>query len=151
MGKLVYLRPEKIIYDTSVYISYLRSGKHRGLADQVENAVFYLHSTVFEELLAGIRTQKEQRELLNFKKPFVEKNRILTPTDQDWEETGLIINQLTVGQKVEFKNLVGLTHDILIALSVRRIGARVITENGKDFEKIRKIKDFKLTVWPSKG
>jgi len=37
-------------------------------------------------------------------------------------------------------------NDVLIALSARRIGATVITQNRKDFEAIQSVKDFKLKI-----
>ena len=40
-----------------------------------------------------------------------------------------------------------LASDALIALSVRDIGATLITCNRKDFEEIRKHKQFKVVYW----
>jgi predicted nucleic acid-binding protein len=40
-----------------------------------------------------------------------------------------------------------LHFDVLIALSVRSHGARVITSNRADFELIRKYRAFELEVW----
>ena len=40
-----------------------------------------------------------------------------------------------------------LHFDVLIALTVRAHGARLITSNRADFELIREYRDFKLEVW----
>jgi predicted nucleic acid-binding protein len=40
-----------------------------------------------------------------------------------------------------------LAFDALIALSVRDIGATLITCNRKDFEEIRRHKQFKVAYW----
>jgi predicted nucleic acid-binding protein len=42
--------------------------------------------------------------------------------------------------------LPALLNDVLIALSARRIGATVVTYNGKDFRLIRRHKEFLLRV-----
>jgi predicted nucleic acid-binding protein len=40
-----------------------------------------------------------------------------------------------------------LHFDVLIALTVRSHGARLITSNRGDFEMIRDYRDFRLEVW----
>jgi predicted nucleic acid-binding protein len=40
-----------------------------------------------------------------------------------------------------------LHFDVLIALTARSHGARLITSNRADFELIREHRDFKLEVW----
>lgn len=42
--------------------------------------------------------------------------------------------------------LPALLNDVLIALCARRIGARVLTYNGRDFRLIRRHRDFALHV-----
>ena len=44
----------------------------------------------------------------------------------------------------EEKGIARLSHDVLIALSARKIGAVVYTYNRKDFERIQAIRNFKL-------
>lgn len=149
-AEIIFLRREKVVLDTSIYISHLVRGFHsEAILDLVRSSVVFLHSIVFEELLAGVRTEREIRELHRFKKNFTKAGRLVTPNDGDWEETGLLVNQLIRKGRMPSLQAVGLTHDILLALSARRLGIRVITENRKDFEKIRSLKDFKLTLWSS--
>lgn len=147
-AEIVFLRREKVLVDTSVYIGHLNRDLYSDLIlNLIRTSVLYLHSIVFEELLAGARTDKEIRELHWLKKPFSGAGRIVTPSDEDWEETGLLVNRLVGKASIPPSKAVSLTHDILLAVSARKMGARVITENQKDFEKIRSLKDFKLTVW----
>jgi predicted nucleic acid-binding protein len=40
-----------------------------------------------------------------------------------------------------------LHFDVLIALTARSIGARLITSNRADFESIRSYRDFDLEIW----
>jgi predicted nucleic acid-binding protein len=147
---LFHLSREKILLDTSVYISHLTHGRHiPSIGHLIRNHVFYLHSVVFEELLAGIKTSDEKNELLRLKKPFLAANRLITPHDGDWQETGLLINRLITKSALPPHKAVSLTHDVLIAISSARLGIRVITENKKDFERIRHLKPFKFSILKS--
>jgi len=66
------------------------------------------------------------------------------PDAADWQRTGRIISQL--GRKYGFEDvfLARLTHDALIAVSARRIGAAVVTNNLKDFVRIQEYVDVKV-------
>ena len=149
-AEVVFLRREKVLLDTSIYISHLTRNLHSDLIlHLIRSSVLHLHSIVFEELLAGTRSDQEIRELYRLKKPFSGAGRVVTPTDEDWETTGSFVNRLIREKSIPSRKAVSLTHDILIALSARREGIRVITENKKDFELIYSLKEFKLTVWPA--
>lgn len=142
-----HLRREKILLDTSVYISHLIRGLHDEVVQNlIRNHVIYLHSVVFEEMLAGVRGAQEKHQLMQLKKPFVAANRIITPTDSDWQETGLVVNRLIGKGQMSPHKAVSLTHDCLIAVSAGRLGVRVVSENRHDFERIQAVKAFKLSV-----
>ncbi len=144
-AEVIYLRREKVLFDASIYISYLIRGRYVSLIGHLaQSSIFYLSSIVYEELLAGAREGKEVRELHRMKKPFHKTGRLITPSDEDWEETGHVIRKI---RQKEGIHAVSLTQDALIAISARRQGIRVVTANKKDFEKIRSFKDFKLTTW----
>jgi len=46
----------------------------------------------------------------------------------------------------EKKGLARLSHDVLTALTARKIGAFVYTQNLTDFERLRALRDFQLRV-----
>ena len=145
---IVYLRKEKVLLDTSVYISQITQGLYLEVIERlISSSVFYLSSVVFEELVAGARSDRELKELHKIKKPFAKTGRMVTPSDNDWEEAGLLMRALVRKGLMPSSHIAVFSHDVLIALSARRQGIRVVTANGKDFEKIRSLKDFKLTVW----
>lgn len=147
-AKIIYLHREKVLLDTSIYISHLNKGYYAdAILDRIRSSVFYLHSLVFEELLAGAHSSQEIRQLHRLKKPFDGADRILTPNDGDWEETGLLMNRLIKKGPLASQHAISITHDILLALSCRRMGIRVITENKRDFERINALKPFKFTIW----
>jgi predicted nucleic acid-binding protein len=72
---------------------------------------------------------------------------ILTPTANNWLESGRILAKMRTDQGFEPAKLRDLHFDVLIALTVRSDGALLITSNRGDFELIRSYRDFKLEVW----
>lgn len=147
---LFYLKREKILVDSSVYINHLNHGLHSDtLRELIRRHTVYLHSVVFEELLAGIRDVREKQLLMDLKKPFLASDRMLTPNDADWQEAGLIVNKLLRKGNLPAHKVVSLTHDVLIAVSSCRLGIRVITENKRDFERIRAFKPVKFSILSS--
>ena len=78
----------------------------------------------------------------------MEKNHpVLVPTQQEWRESGQILNQLRKTRGFQPHKLRDLHFDVLIALTARSCGARLITSNRADFELISSIRPFSLEVW----
>jgi predicted nucleic acid-binding protein len=71
----------------------------------------------------------------------------LTPTEKNWLESGRILAKINADKGYEPKKLRDLHFDVLIALTVRSYGAKLITSNRADFELIREYRDFQLEVW----
>jgi len=71
----------------------------------------------------------------------------LTPTHHNWIESGSLLAKVREDHGFTAAKLRDLHFDVLIALTVRSHGARVITSNHADFELIRGYRDFKLEVW----
>ena len=59
----------------------------------------------------------------------------------------MILAKIRDDQGFEPHKLRDLHFDVLIALTARSHGARLITSNRADFELIRKYRDFRLEVW----
>jgi predicted nucleic acid-binding protein len=62
-------------------------------------------------------------------------------------ESGEILGKMVRDHGFEGRKLRDLHFDVLIALTTRTHGARLITSNRSDFELIRKYRSFKLEVW----
>jgi predicted nucleic acid-binding protein len=78
----------------------------------------------------------------------LERNHpILTPTQNNWLESGQILARIKEDLGFGAEKLRDLHFDVLIALTARSHGARLITSNRADLELIRKYRDFKLEVW----
>lgn len=138
---------EGVLFDTSFYISRYRYGFYGEIYESfVQKTLLFLHVVVFEELLVGMLSQKEKEDLYELKGKFEEGDMIITPNQEDWESTGLILNRVLRGKQLNAKQTVSITHDVLIAVSCGRKKLRLVTENKKDFEMIQRYCPFKLTL-----
>jgi len=142
----------KAILDTSIYLSFLKTGgEFRDLGFLLRPTLLYMSSVVFAELYAGARDQATIRQLENLYRTFDRLDRVVAPDKQVWFETAQLLQQLGLRHGFEATGLARITHDTLIALSARRIGAVVFTRNQRDFERIRKLRDFQLRVYGESG
>ncbi len=133
---------EFAILDTSVLIDQLRTNRHALRIERLDVPVKN-SSVVIAELRRGAVEPKEA-ELVSR----MEKNHaILTPTASNWLESGVVLAQMRSDRGFEPHKLRALHFDVLIALTARTSGARLITSNRADFELIHKYRDFKLEVW----
>lgn len=133
---------EFAIFDTSVLIDQLRTNRHasrfRSLDLSVKNS-----SVVIAELRRGAVDPKEAKLVSE-----MESNHdLLAPTANNWLESGVILAKIRDDKGFEPHKLRDLHFDVLIALTARSHGARLITSNRADFELIRKYRNFKLDVW----
>jgi predicted nucleic acid-binding protein len=131
-----------VVFDTSVLIDNQRTARHsQRMADcpeRIRNS-----SVVLAELWRGATVAGERQFVRG-----IEKSRpILTPTENNWLESGQILARIRDDLGFGAEKLRDLHFDVLIALTVRTHGARLITSNRADFELIRKYRDFKLEVW----
>lgn len=140
--------PAKAILDTSVYLSFLRTnGDIEDLTFLVRPTLLYMSSVVFAELYAGAKDRFTLRRLERVYRTFDRLDRIVAPDKQVWYETGQVLQRLGLERGFEATGLARITHDVLIALTARRVGAVVFTRNKSDFERIRQLRDFQLKVY----
>jgi predicted nucleic acid-binding protein len=102
-----------------------------------------MSAVVLEELYAGAHDLASIKLLDKLYDVFVSANRLIVPDSRDWQKAGKIIAQLERKHGFEEKYLARIANDILIALCARRIGATVVTNNIRDFLRIREYVDYK--------
>lgn len=139
--------PVKVIFDTSIYLPFINDGiayPTGNLKVDLGKQMLYMSGVVIEELYAGAFDIPSIKLLDTLYKTFKSLNRLLIPEAADWQRTGNIIAK--IGKKYGFEDifLSKITNDVLIAVSARRIGAIVITNNVKDFLRIKEFVDFKF-------
>jgi predicted nucleic acid-binding protein len=131
-----------VIFDTSVLVDEARTGRHGQRIESVEGVV-RLSSVVLAELLRGVSARAE----LKFLRTMARNHPVLTPTRENWQESGEILAEIRADHGFEPHKLRDLHFDVLIALTVRSHGARLITTNRTDFELISRYRQIKLEVW----
>ena len=131
-----------IVLDTSIFINHLRTGCHQKRIDSLIGLI-RTSSVVLAELLRGA-TKPAERTFLRA----LEKNHpLLTPSENNWIESGHLLERIRADLGCSPEKLRDLHFDVLIALTARSHGARLITSNGADFELIKTYRHFHLEVW----
>ena len=133
---------DAVIFDTSVLVDELRTGRHREHIESVRGIIRF-SAVVLAELFRGA-TRPSERKFLQA----LTKNRpILTPTEKNWMDSGSVLAEMRSDLGFAPDKLRHLHFDVLIVLTARSHGARVITTNRKDFELIHRYRKFTLEIW----
>ena|ERR1051325_9942673 len=131
-----------IVFDSSIYIDEFRTGRHQSRMGLTRGLVRN-SSVVLAELWRGATTATESEAINRLAK----NHSILTPTEANWIESGHILNRIRQETGFRSDKLRDLHFDVLIALTCRSHGARLITSNRQDFELIKRFRTFELEVW----
>ena len=131
-----------IILDTSVLVDDIRTARYRRRIATL-NGVIRNSAVVMAELWRGV-VEPAEREFL---RALGRNHPILTPTEKNWLESGEILGQICADRGLAAEKLRDLHFDVLIALTARSHGARLITANRADFELIASYRKFQLEIW----
>ena len=130
------------ILDTSVMVDQLRTNRHRERIDALDG-VLRTSAVVLAELWRGVRGPGEHAFLESLERNYP----VLTPTEKNWIESGQLLAKIRGNRHLAPEKLRDLHFDVLIALTARSFGARLITSNRGDFEMIRDCRAFDLEIW----
>jgi len=135
------------LFDTSIYISALRSGNEAALALRriATDAPLWLSAVVLEELYGGA-DDRAHRVIERLERDFDRAKRILVPNLNDWTQAGQVLARLAEKYNYEQIGQGRLTNDALIAMSAARLGIRVITANARDFGRLAEFRNFQWQV-----
>jgi len=131
-----------VIFDTSVLVDELRTGRHRKRMESVDGLV-RTSSVVLAELWRGA-TRTAERDFL---RTLGKNHPILTPTETNWIESGEILSKIRADHGFAPSKLRDLHFDVLIALTARSHGACLVTSNRADFETINHYRKFLCVIW----
>lgn len=134
-----------VILDTSIFINHLRTGRHQDRIESLTGLV-RVSSVVLAELWRGASKSEEK----NFLRTLEKNHPILTPTKQNWLNSGELLGQVRADRGYTPEKLRNLHFDVLIALTARTHGARLVTSDRADFEFIascRAAKGLLLEIW----
>src|ERR1700683_1988460 len=138
---------QPVLFDSSIYITALRTGDEAALALRrlAANAPVWLSSVVLEELYAGV-VPRGRHVLERLEHDFEKARRILVPNLNDWTQTGKVLARLAAKYDSEQIGQGRLTNDALIAMSAGRSGITVITANARDFTRLAEFRPFHWQV-----
>lgn len=125
------------IFDTSTVIEY---------SEEVENlyhSAFFV-SIVFFELIATSTDHSTLKKYSRWRDALKKADRILSPTENDFWETGKTINRMYLNQIAQESKLKTLRMDALIARLAVKSKNFIVTVDIDDFEIIKK--DMKQLV-----
>jgi predicted nucleic acid-binding protein len=131
-----------VIFDSSVFIDQFRTDCHSERIDSLGELI-RTSAVVLAELWRGATTLGEHTVIGDLERRYP----IFTPIESNWLESGEILGKMVRDHGFEGHKLRDLHFDVLIALTARTHGARLITSNRADFELIRKYRAFKLEIW----
>ncbi len=131
-----------VIFDTSVLIDDLRTARHQERIRSISGLI-RTSAVVLAELWRGA-TLAAEREFL---RALAKNHPILVPTEKNWLESGQILGKLRATRGFAPHKLRDLHFDVLIALTARSYGARLITTNRADFEMIHSVRKIRLEIW----
>lgn len=130
------------VLDSSVFIDNLRTLRHREKIRSL-TGVIRTSSVVLAELWRGVANTSDRE----FLEALAKNYPILTPTEKNWVESGELLARIRADHGFTPAKLRDLHFDVLIALTARAHGARLITTNRTDFELINRYRPINLEVW----
>lgn len=133
---------EIVIFDTSILIDDLRTGRHQ-LRIQSITGLIRTSSVVLAELWRGATRAAER----DFVRALAKNHSTFTPTENHWVESGQLLAKICSEKGFSPQKMRDLHFDVLIALTARSTGARLITSNRADFEMIQQYRKFQLDIW----
>jgi predicted nucleic acid-binding protein len=144
----------KYVLDTQLFINAFRDPTanerlqhfHRGFSP-----FEYLSVIVAQELRAGVKRPQDRKALeRNVLKVFTQADRMITPSAAAWHRSGDLLAEMARQEGLEVPRVSkAFANDILLALSCREVGCVLVTDNERDFRRIRRFVQFEFTVpWP---
>jgi predicted nucleic acid-binding protein len=111
----------------------------------------YLSVIVAQELRSGIQRAQDRRALEQHVVHIFERsNRTITPSAAAWQKSGDLLAEMARKEGLEIARVSkAFANDVLLALSCREAGCVLVTDNDRDFQRIRRFVQFDFTTpWP---
>lgn len=144
----------KYVLDTQLFIHGFRDREANDTLQQFHRifAPFeYLSAIIAQELRSGVQRREDRRALeqhvLNV---FERANRTITPSLDAWHRSGDCLSEMARKEGLDVGRVSkAFANDILLALSCRESGCVLVTDNVRDFERIRRFVQFEfIKPWP---
>jgi len=150
----VIVTRRKYVLDTQLFIQGFRDPTANDALQQFHRAFApfeYLSVIVAQELRSGIRHRRDRRALERYVLDvFARANRTIAPSANAWHRSGDVLSDMARREGLEIARLSkAFANDILLAASCRESGCVLVTDNARDFQRIRRFIPFEFTrPWP---
>lgn len=132
-----------LIFDTSVLVDQLRTGCHRRRIEDLKRP--YPRSLRCHGRIVARRRNSGGYRVSRV--AFARNHPTITPTQENWLESGKILEAIRGDCGLTADKLRDLHFDVLIALTARSNDARLITSIRADFEMIDRYRKLQLEIW----
>ena len=144
----------KYVLDTQLFINAFRDPVVNEALQQFHRAFSpFEHFSVIvaQELRAGVQRPQDRRALQrNVLKVFQRANRTIMPSANAWHRSGDLLAEMAKKEGREIARVSkAFANDVLLALSCREAGCVLVTDNERDFQRIRRFVQFDfMEPWP---
>jgi predicted nucleic acid-binding protein len=149
--------PRKYVLDTQLFINAFRDPGANERLQAFHRACSpfeYLSVIVEQELRAGLKRPQDRKALeRNVLKIFTRAGRTIAPSADAWHRSGDLLAEMVWQDGLEVPRVTkAFANDILLALSCRESGCVLVTDNERDFQRIRRFVHFEFTTpWPAQA
>ena len=147
----------RYVLDTQLFIQAFRDQRAND-ALQDFHRVFapfeYFSVIVGQELRAGIQRPPDRKALeKNVFRIFARANRMIAPSADAWHRSGDLLAAMVRDEGLELARVSkSFGNDVLLALSCRESGCVLVTDNVRDFSRIRRVTPFEfMKPWPGRA
>ena len=146
----------KYVLDTQLFINAFRDPVVNEELQRFHRAFSpfeHLSVIVAQELRTGVRRPRDRKTLeRNVLKVFQRANRTITPSPDAWHRSGDVLAEMARQEGLEIARVSkAFANDILLALSCREAGCVLVTDNERDFQRIRRLVQFDyMKPWPGR-
>jgi predicted nucleic acid-binding protein len=147
-------RARKYVLDTQLFINAFRDPAANEALQRFHRAFApfeHLSVVVAQELRAGVKRPRDRKALeRNVLTIFERAGRTLTPSADAWHRSGDLLAAMARQEGLEIARVSkAFANDVLLALSCREAGCVLVTDNERDFQRIRRFVQFDFTnPWP---
>jgi predicted nucleic acid-binding protein len=144
----------KYVLDSQLFIDAFRDPIANEVLQRFHRAFSpfeYLSVVVAQELRAGVRRERDRKALeRNVLSVFERSGRTLAPSAVAWHRSGDLLSDMARQDGLEVGRVSkSFANDVLLALSCREAGCVLVTENERDFQRIRRHVPFDyVKPWP---
>ena len=147
-------KARKYVLDTQLFIHAFRDPAANEALQQFHRAFApfeYFSAVVAQELRSGVQRPRDRRALERYVlRVFERAGRTIAPSADAWHRSGDLLADMARMEGLDIAQVAkAFGNDILLAVSCREAGCVLVTDNQRDFRRIRRFIPFEFTKpWP---